>query len=72
MQESVERIKIGLHEGVVHLEERKVGGSVEEISKADEGVRGFHVQEEHSSQEGHALDVADVWSVAGVGSKHVV
>ena len=57
---------------MVYFEECKVGGAVEEISKTDEGIRGFQVQKKDSSQEGHALDVANVWSIAGIGTEHIM
>ena len=57
---------------MVYFEECKVGGAVEEIGKTDEGIGGFQVQEKDSSQEGHALDVANVWSIAGIGTEHIM
>lgn len=57
---------------MVYFEECKVGRAVEEISKTDEGIGRFQVQEKDSSQEGHALDVANVWSIAGIGTEHIM
>ncbi len=72
LKEDVERVKVGSHEGMVHLEESQVGWSIEEVRKADEGFGGIHIQEEDGSQEGHALDIAYIWSVAGIGPQDVM
>ena len=45
--------------------------SVDKVCKDDEGVRLFKVEEKDSSDEGHALHVAKVRSVADVSTQQV-
>ena len=46
-----------MYQLVVHPEEGHLTGLVDEVGEGDERVRLFHVQYEHSSYEGHALNL---------------
>ena len=68
MKEDGEGIEVRSHQGVVDSKEGQVGGAVEEVCQTDEGVPCLHVKQENSCQEGHALNIANVGTVAGIGS----
>ena len=56
---------------MVNAEEGKVGGAIEKVGQTDEGVCCLHVEKKDSGEEGHALDVANVGTVAGVRPQDV-
>lgn len=57
---------------MVHLEEGKVGWLVEEVCETNEGIGCLHVEKENCRQEGHALDVANVGTVASIGPQDIM
>lgn len=71
VEEHVEGIKVRPHQSVVDSKEGQVGGTVEEVGQTDEGISCIHVEKENSCQEGHTLNIANVWTVAGIGSQHI-
>lgn len=56
---------------MAYFEECQVGWSVEEVCQRDEGVPSIHVQKEDTSKEGHALDIPNVRTITGVGTKDI-
>ena len=68
MKEDIKGVKVRSHQSVVNSKERQVGGAVEKVGQTDEGIGCLHVEQEDSCQEGHALYIADVRTVTGVGT----
>ena len=54
-----------------YFEEGKVGWTIEEVCETDESVPCLHVEQENTSKERHALDVANVWTIACIRPKDV-
>ena len=46
-----------MYQFMVHSEERHLTGFIEQVGEGDEGFGLLQVEDEHSSDEGHALDL---------------
>ena len=62
----------GPHHALVQLEEAEEERPIEQVGEADEGLLGVGVEQQDGGDERHALDVADVGPVAGVGAQQLV
>lgn len=55
-----------------YFEEGQIGRKIEEVCQTNKCICSFQVEEKHSCQEGHPLDIANVRPIASVGAQDVM